>query len=360
MKKTMIALALFSMCACQKREETPTRATAIPVEVAKPIVKEVMLTHKYPGYLDSDATIPIVGRVNGVITSRSFTDGSRVKKGDLLFVIEPALYEYAVAQAKAELKTAEAELEYAKSNYERMEIAIGSNAVSQIELLQAKSRVESGVAAVENSRAALNSAKTKLGYCYIKAPADGIVGQHNQPVGAYIAGEVNPIELCRLYKDDIMYIYFNVTNGTLPPTTSEGLNEVTFTIAGEQPTPYTARIDYIAPDVNLNTGTMQIRAHIDNKDGMLKPGSYINVVLPYKNIENAVLVSDAAIGTDQLGKYIYVVNDSNYVEYRRITADELVDDSLRLITEGLSANERYVTKALLKVRNGMKVTPIME
>ena len=119
MKKTIIALALIILCACQKREDAPLQAEAMPVEVTQPVVKEVMLTRKYPGYLDSDATIPIVGRVNGVIKSRNFTDGGRVKKNDLLFVIEPALYEYAAAQAEAALRTAEAELEYAKSNYPR-------------------------------------------------------------------------------------------------------------------------------------------------------------------------------------------------------------------------------------------------
>ncbi len=360
MKKTIIALALFTLCACQKREDMPAQAEAMPVEVAQPVVKEVMLTRKYPGYLDSDATIPIVGRVNGVIKSRNFTDGGRVKKNDLLFVIEPALYEYAAAQAEAALRTAEAELEYAKSNYERMEAAIGSNAVSQIELLQAKSRVESGTAAVENARAALNSAKTKLSYCYIKAPADGVVGLHSHPVGAYVAGEMNPVELCRLYKDNIMYLYFNISNSSLPAAGSDSLAAVTFTLAGDDETHYSANIDYIAPDVNLSTGTMQIRARLNNENGALKPGSYINVVLPYKRIDNAVLINDASIGTDQLGKFIYVVNDSNNVEYRRIIVDELVDDTLRLVTEGLAPDERYITKALLKVRNGMEVTPIME
>ena len=113
MKKTIIALALIILCACQKREDAPLQAEAMPVEVTQPVVKEVMLTRKYPGYLDSDATIPIVGRVNGVIKSRNFTDGGRVKKNDLLFGIEPALYEYAAAQAA--LETAAGELDAANA-----------------------------------------------------------------------------------------------------------------------------------------------------------------------------------------------------------------------------------------------------
>ena len=93
---------------------------------------------------------------------------------------------------------------------------------------------------------------------------------------------------------------------------------------------------------------------------MLKPGSYISVVLPYEKVSNGILVRDASIGTDQLGKYLYVVNDSNRVEYRRISAGSLVNDTLRLVTAGLEPSDRYVTKALLKVRNGMSVVPVME
>ena len=160
---------LSTITACHKKNQPATGGTALPIEVATPIVREITLTREYPGYLKADATIPIMGRVNGNIIKRNFTEGSRVKKGEQLFVIEPTLYENAVAQAPASLQTAIAEQEYAKSNYERMQAAISSNAVSEIELLQAKSRVESCNAAVSNAKAALKTAQTKLGYCYIVA-----------------------------------------------------------------------------------------------------------------------------------------------------------------------------------------------
>ena len=179
MKKIAFAVVLLAVAACHKENRTSENAAPLPVEVATPIEKEIRLTREYPGYLDADATISIVGRVNGTIVKRNFTEGGRVKKGDLLFVIEPTLYENSVTQAQAALQTAKAELEYARSNYERMKVAINSNAVSQIELLQAKSRVESGEAAVDNAVAALSSARTKLGYCYVKAPENGVVGLRN-------------------------------------------------------------------------------------------------------------------------------------------------------------------------------------
>lgn len=358
-------VAVLVMTACHKESETMMSGAALPIEVAAPDVRNVMLTREYPGYLAADATIPVVGRVNGTVIKRNFIEGGRVKQGDLLYVIEPTLYDNAVTQAKASLQTAQAEYDYAVSSYERMKMAISSDAVSQIELLQAKSKVESCKAAIDNARATLSSAKTKLGYCYVKAPVTGVVGLRKYSVGEYVSGEMSPAELCKLYKDDIMYAYFNISDAQWLRSVQRGgtnidQSNITFTLGGGKYYTWDAKIDYLAPDVNLTTGTLLVRAELSNKDGLLKPGSYISVVLPYEEVRNAVLVHDASIGTDQLGKYLYVVNDSNRVEYRRITAGNLVDDTLRLVTDGLEATERYVTKAILKVRNGMSVVPVME
>ena len=365
MKRIIFIMALTALAACQKDKEGTTGTAALPVEVAHPAVMDLTLTREYPGYLAADATIPIMGRVNGTIIKRSFTEGKRVKKGDLLFIIEPILYQNAVEQAAAAVKTAEAELAYAKSNYERMKVAINSDAVSQIELLQAKSRVESGEASLENARAAHKSARTKLDYCYIKAPENGAVGLTKYPVGAYISGETSPAELCRLYKDDIMYAFFDITDNQWLKKIQQGTesmdqSNISFTVGGNRMMRRNAKIDFLAPSVNLSTGTLQVRAELDNSNGMLKPGSYISITMPYQEVRNAILVHDASIGTDQLGKYLYVVNDSSRVEYRRIDTGALINDTMRLVTAGLKPDERYVTKALLKVRNGMTVTPIMD
>lgn len=365
MKRVIFAVALLAVTACHKKSEAVTDGTALPIEVTSPIVKEITLTREYPGYLKADATIPIMGRVNGSIIRRNFTEGGRVKKGDLLYVIEPTLYENAVAQAEASLQTAIAQQEYASSNYERMQAAIGSNAVSQIELLQAKSNVESCNAAVANARAALKSARTKLDYCYIKAPADGSISLTKQPTGAYIAGEMSPVELCQLYKDDIMYAFFDIPDiqwlrKTLGAAGAIDQSAISFTMGEGNIIRRNATIDYLSPNVNTGTGTLQIRAKLPNNDGLLKSGSYISIIMPYDNVKDALLIKDASIGTDQTGKFIYVVNGSNEVEYRRIDTGSIIDDTMRLVTKGLAAGERYVTKALLKVRNGMTIDPIME
>ena len=143
MKKIMIAFA-WTVCvltACDKNKPSQTEMQALPVDVAKPLVENVTLTKDYPGYLEAESTVDLVGRVNGTLQSKNFAPGSRVRQGQVLFVIEPTLYENSVKQAEAELKTAKANLEYAVSSYQRMKEAIKSDAVSRIQYLQAESHV---------------------------------------------------------------------------------------------------------------------------------------------------------------------------------------------------------------------------
>ncbi|MBQ8257153.1 MAG: efflux RND transporter periplasmic adaptor subunit [Bacteroidaceae bacterium] len=362
---TAIATVAMIAAGCHKKAEESNAGAPLPVEVATPITREVTLTREYPGYLEADATISIVGRASGTLLKQNYTPGSRVKKGTTLFVIEPTLYENAVTQAQAELNTAEAELEYAQSNYERMQQAMESDAVSQIEVLQAKSNVKSYEAKVNNAKAALSTARTNLGYCYVKAPMDGVVGIENHSVGTYIPGAASPVELCKMYKDNKMYANFDIADNQWlvkqRRNNEVGKEEyITFTLGNDRYFSWKAKMDYLSPDINLSTGTLRVRAELDNSNLFLKPGSYISVVLPYEKIENGILVKDASIGTDQLGKFLYVVSDSNIVQYRSIETGNLVDDTLRLVTGGLKPGERYVTKALLKVRNGMPVTPVQE
>ena len=133
--------------------------------------------------------------------------------------------------------------------------------------------------------------------------------------------------------------------------------EVTVKLGASELENYPAKLDYMSPDVEMNTGTMTLRAILNNPDGILKSGLYVSVSLPYAEVDNAILIQAASIGTDQLGKYIYVVNDSNIVNYRRIEIGQLFDDTLRMGTSGIKPKERYVTKSLLKVKKGRKIKP---
>lgn len=368
MKKLMyIFLVLSVLTGCKEKKDAGAMEgmPTLAISVAKPIVKDITLTKDYPGYLTTEKTVNLVARVNGTLQSVSYAPGGRVKKGQLLFVIEPTLYNDKVAQAEAELKTAQAQLEYARNNYSRMKEAVKSDAVSQIQVLQSESSVTEGVAAVSNAEAALSTARTNLGYCYVRAPFDGTISKSTVDVGSYVGGSLQPVTLATIYKDDQMYAYFNVAdnqwlemsmNNQQP--TKELPKKIMVQLGKEGTESYPATLDYLSPNVDLNTGTLMVRANFDNPQGVLKSGLYVSITLPYGEADHAILVKEASIGTDQLGKFLYAVNDSDIVHYRHIEIGQLINDTLRQVLGGLSPQQRYVTEALMKVRDGMKIKPI--
>lgn len=328
MKKLMyIFLVLSVLTGCKEKKDAGAMKgmPTLAISVAKPIVKDITLTKDYPGYLTTEKTVNLVARVNGTLQSVSYAPGGRVKKGQLLFVIEPTLYNDKVAQAEAELKTAQAQLEYARNNYSRMKEAVKSDAVSQIQVLQSESSVTEGVAAVSNAEAALSTARTNLGYCYVRAPFDGTISKSTVDVGSYVGGSLQPVTLATIYKDDQMYAYFNVAdnqwlemsmNNQQP--TKELPKKIMVQLGKEGTESYPATLDYLSPNVDLNTGTLMVRANFDNPQGVLKSGLYVSITLPYGEADHAILVKEASIGTDQLGKFLYAVNDSDIVHYRHI------------------------------------------
>ena len=368
MKKLMyifFALPILTGCKEKKSAGAMGGMPTPEISVAKPIIKNVTLTKDYPGYLTTEKTVNLVARVNGTLQSTSYTAGGRVKQGQLLFVIEPTLYKDKVEQAEAALKTAQAQLEYARSNYSRMKEAVKSDAVSQIQVLQAESSVAEGVAAVNNAEAALSTAHTNLSYCYVRAPFDGTISKATVDVGSYVGGSLRPVTLATIYKDNQMYAYFNVADNQWlemlmnnRQSAQELPKKIMVQLGKEGSEMYPATLDYLSPNVDLNTGTLTVRAHFDNPQGILKSGLYVSITLPYGEADNAMLVKEASIGTDQLGKYLYLVNGSNIVRYRHIEIGQLIGDTLRQVTGGLSPQDRYVTKALMKVRDGMKIKPM--
>ncbi len=357
---------VFFSCTSKKSDQ---KMSAPEISVAYPIVKSVILHKTYPGYLSSANTVDLVSRVNGYLQSSSFTAGAMVKKGQLLFVIEPTLYEDAVKRAEAGLKNAQASLDYAENNYVRMKEASRSDAISEIDLIKSATQLISARSSVKDAEAQLETAKTNLGYCYIRAPFSGHISKGMYSVGSYIGGEGQATKLATIYQDDKMNAYFNIEDNqylqmlafSSKKNDQERLpDEVEIIFQSPLSRPYIGKLNYLSPNIDLSTGTLNIRAEIENPDNELKDGLYVNIRLPYAKQDSAILVKDASIGTDQLGKFLYVVNDSNRIAYRHIVTGELFSDTLRLVKSGLNPNDRYVTKALLKVREGMEIKPLLE
>ena len=364
---TIIVLSTILLLFSCKGKSNKNNNSPIPkVSVSKPYVMPIVLHKDYPGYLLSNNIVDVVGRVSGYVTLQNFSSGQHIKAGDLLYIIEPTVYENEVSKAEANLKSAQASLDYYKNNYQRMLEASKSDAISQIDLIQAETNVRTAEANVKTAEANLKTAQNTLSYCYVKAPISGVLTTSGAGEGEYVSGsDGNPFKLTTIYNNDPIYAYFNIEDNqylmirmqsqnwesSLPKKVYVNMQE------GNYP-PIEATPNYISPFVNLKTGTLTLRALFENSKYDLKSGMYCTVSLPYGEEENAILIPDASTGTDQLGRYVYVIDDNNIVSYRHIEVGEIINDSLIHVKSGLNPDEHFVTKALLKVRAGMKVEPI--
>ena len=334
----------------------------LSVDVAEVAVDSVTIHKTYPGFLRAGNKIDVVARVSGNLTSKQYTSGDVVRKGQVLFTIESTQYADAVRQAKAQLETAISQLDYAQSHYAAVKKAAEVDAVSRMEVLQAESNVETSKAAVDNARAALRTAQNTLSYCTITSPATGRITGSAVNVGGYVGG--GAMTLATVYDDSSLNAVFNIDDPEhvsvlTNPNSGLDLKHIPLTFEEPLSRAYTGDLSYIAPGIDSSTGTLELKASVDNHDGELRDGMYVNISLPYGFTPNGIMVKDASISSDQLGKFVYLVNDSNKVVYTPIKVGEMVNDSMRLVTDGLRPGDRYVTKALLKVRNDMKVKPVM-
>lgn len=360
---TSVVLLIPGLVSCGKKKE---ETTATPeISVARPIVDSVVLHKTYPGYIRAGNSVDVSCLVNGRLEATLYKEGTYVKKGQVLFRIEPTKYRDAVQQATASLATARSQYEYYSKQYAAMKKAYEADAVSEMELLQAQSSMESAQASIQNAQAALETARTNLGYCTIYAPMSGHISIAAYSPGNYLQGEASPVKLCTIYEDDVMKATFQIEESQFRAmeVNKDTQNKVLYKAIPLKFNPelsvkFTADLSYTSPAVNTGTGTLNIEGLIPNKESLLKDGMFVSVDLPYGVDPKAILIRDASIGRDQLGSYVYLVNDSNKVVYTSIETGELYADTLRIVTKGIKAGDRYVTDAMLTVRNGETVKPI--
>jgi RND family efflux transporter MFP subunit len=361
---TCASLLAFTSCHPKKSAD---EAQLLSVDVAFPQVDSVTIYRTYPATAAAGASADIVARVNGMLLSRNYTPGSAVKKGQVLFTIDPTRYHDAVEQSRASLATARNEYIYASNQAEAMRKALESDAVSKLDVIQAESNMAQAAAAIENAEAALNLSLTDLGYCTVRAPFDGHISSSLLDPGAYVAGGTSPVTLAKLYDDAYITVVFSISDaqfGQIFDGENAPQNDVYRRVPLSFDTPlthsYTGDLTYTAPSIDTSTGTITLKCRVENPYGELRDGMYVTVHLPYDTAPHAILVKDNALGTDQLGKYLYTLTDSNRVVYTPVTVGDLYCDTLRIVTHGITPQTRYVTSALLKVRDGMHVIPTLK
>ncbi len=360
-----LAAAAVLLQGCQKAPEF-----ALPpppqVVVSNPVRQSVTEYAEFTGRTEAAEFVEIRARVEGYLQSIHFQPGTRVKKGDLLFQIDPKPFQVKLDEARAELERCRAELKQADATLKRKEMAFKANAVSELEVIQARADRDVALAAIQGAQAAVESAGLNLSYARITAPVDGRIGRNLADVGNLV-GAVERTLLTTIVRDDPIYAYFTVSERdllayrrlpaqTATPTNGDGQAPVFMGLSNQTDYPFEGRIDFVNNRLDPSTGTIQVRGVFNNPDGHLWSGLFARIRVPIGVSEEALLVPDRAVGSDQRGEYLLVVSPGNTVEVRPVRTGPLVAD-LRVIRSGVSPEDQVIVDGVQKAMPGFPVIP---
>lgn len=360
------ALAGAILAACS--EAPAQQAQVAPVTVARALARNVTEWDEFTGRVEAKETVELRPRVSGYLQSVHFTEGREVKKGELLFVIDPRPYEAEYAKALANLKRAQADAALAEQNAARAARLLEARAISREEFDQRSTNLEQTAAAVAAARAALQTARLDLDYTRVTAPIDGRVSRAEVTPGNLVtAGPSGGTLLTTIVSMSPVYVYFDgdeqvylkYTQMALRgerPSSRDAKNPVLLGLANEEGYPHRGYMDFVDNRLDPATGTIRGRAVFDNTDRLFTPGLYARVRLLGSNERKAVLVDDRAIGTDQDKRFVYVLDAKNVVTYRPVKLGRVID-GLRVVESGLAAGETIVVNGLQRVRPGAVVQP---
>jgi len=360
--------ALVGLSGCKSEATTAQQAPAPQVSVASALERDVTEWDEFTGRLEAVESVEVRPRVTGYIESVNFTEGSTVKKGDLLFVIDPRPYQAELSKAEAELARAVARSELAVADEGRSAKLLDIKAVSREEYDSRINATREAKADVAAARAAVDSAKLNLEFTHITAPISGRVSKAAVTAGNLVTGGSNTaallttvVSLDPMYVtfegDEQIYLKYNELSRRGERSSSrDAANPVLMGLANENGYPHHGAMVFVDNQVDPRTGTIRARASFENKDGFLTPGLFARVKLLGHNSYRAVLVDDRAIGTDQSQKFVYVIDAQNKITYRPVTVGRL-NDGLRIVEKGLQPGETVVVNGLQRVRPGVVVAP---
>jgi RND family efflux transporter MFP subunit len=357
--------ALLAGCKPENKFQPPPPAD---VSVGVPVKQEVAPFEVLTGNTVAFATVDLVARVEGFLTSQNYVDGSEMKKGDQLFGIEQTMYKAKVKEGEAQLDGAKASLAQAEAEFTRQETLLRQNVSAQATYDTAKAKRDNARANVENAEGNLTIAQTNLGYTTVAAPFDGIVSKHLVSVGELV-GATSATKLATIVQLDPMYVTFNMSEQDVLQVRQnlknrridvEELSKVPLEIGlmNEEGFPHKGFLNYVSPELDATTGTILVRGLFSNPTRALIPGFFVRVKVPQGlGAAEALLVPNRVIGEDQAGKYLLTVNKDNVVVQTRITIGQLLANGLRVISTGLKADDQVVLNLNGAAIPGAKVVP---
>jgi len=362
----LAGLALL-LAGCERPQAAPAPAPP-KVAVSRPVVREVIEWDEYTGRLVAVESVEIRARVSGYLQSIHFNDGAIVKKGHLLFVIDPRPYQADLDRANAESQLANARLDLAKSDYARAQRLLQVRAISEEEADTRAATQRQTQEQLQAARAAVAAAKLNVEFTRITAPISGRISRKFVTEGNLINGgtaqstllttivSLDPIH-CYIEADERAYLkYVRLSREGKRPSSREVRNPAYLALADETGFPHKGYIDFVDNRLDPNTGTMTGRAIFPNPELTLTPGLFARVRIPGSGNYEALMIPDEAIGTDLSQKFTFVVNDQNVVEYRAVQLGPVIN-GLRVIREGLKPEDWVIVKGIQRARTGTKVDP---
>ncbi len=345
-------LALMTGCsrsAAQQMQPPPAQVTVAPVEQ-----KEVVEWSEFTGHVEPVDSVEIRPRVSGYIQQVCFQSGQLVKKGDVLFVIDPRWNQAVFDQRQAQY-------DEAKNEADRIDLLLKNNAISTEEADGRKARFE-------EAKAQLDSARLDLEYTQVRSPIDGRVSRALMTEGNYVSGEagsaslittvvsVDPVYV-NVDMDEASFLKFNELTGAKKlATDADGRVPVDLQLADESSFVHHGRVESFDNQLNSDTGSILLRTIFSNADGQIVPGLFARIRIPLSERHSALLVEDRAIGTDQANKFVLTLSSSNTLQYQPVEIGPIID-GMRVIRTGLTADQKVVVNGLAKVRPGMAVVP---
>ena len=349
----VLALGLaLSGCEDSVAVTPPPAPQAAPVTVAEVLSKPLRDWHEFTGRLEAESTVELRPRVSGYVDRVAFTEGARVKAGELLFAIDARPFRAEVARLAAERDRAAAELKLAQGNAARGQRLLPQRAIAQEEADRLTTLAVTAQSALAASEAALTRARLDLEFTEVRAPVSGHVSRALITAGNLVTPES---VLTTVVADERIHAYFDVDEQTfLRVGNDTGNARVQMGLASDSGYPHAGRIDFVDNRVDARTGTIRVRALFDNADGRYTPGLYARVRLLGPELRDTVLIEDRAIGTDLDRRFVLVLGADGTVAYRAVRLGPQID-GLRVVTDGLAAGDTIVVNGLQRVRPGAKV-----